>query len=342
MTVPINQALTRYRVPPPDPARVIGWPAGFGTRAIVFVDTEEEFDWSAPLARENRATTSTIALPQAHRRFADHGVPLTFLIDHPVVSDPDAVDILRTIVCDGQSTIGVQLHAWVNPPYDEALTPANSFAGNLPPTLEAAKIDVLTQAITRTFGRAPLVFRAGRYGVGPNTLRLLAERGYRLDSSMRAHYDYRQQAGPDFGAIGNLPFWADAAHTLIELPLSTVFTGLLRSSGAALHRAARHIPRGRGLLARTGLVARVALTPEEMPLADVLEAVRVAVGQGLPVLNFSFHSPTLVPGHTPYVRDARDLAAFWAWWDAVLALLDRLGVRPIGLDALIAAADSSR
>jgi hypothetical protein len=74
-----------------------------------------------------------------------------------------------------------------------------------------------------------------------------------------------------------------------------------------------------------------------MPLRDALEAVRVAIGEGVRVLNFSFHSPSLVPGHTPYVRDRADLAAFERWWEMVLALLDQRGAMPIGLDALIAA-----
>src|SRR3546814_17515086 len=77
-----------------------------------------------------------------------------------------------------------------------------------------------------------------------------------------------------------------------------------------------------------------------MPAADALEAIRIAVGEGVRVLNFAFHSPSLVPGHTPYVRDAADLAAFHAWWDRVLDLLDRLGVAAIGADALLAAAEA--
>src|SRR3546814_15706968 len=77
-----------------------------------------------------------------------------------------------------------------------------------------------------------------------------------------------------------------------------------------------------------------------MPAADALEAIRIAVGEGVRVLNFAFHSPSLVPGHTPYVCDAADLAAFHAWWDRVLDLLDRLGVAAHGADALIAAAEA--
>ncbi|CAN5562577.1 hypothetical protein BH09PSE4_BH09PSE4_18860 [soil metagenome] len=325
-----------YKVPPPAPADRVAWPDDFGQRFVVCVDTEEEFDWSAPLSPANRATSAAAAIPDAHRRFADHGVPLTFLIDHPIATDGRAIDILRAVTADGRSEVGAQLHAWVNPPHEEALTAANSFVGNLSPELEAAKLDVLTAAITEAFG-APSIYRAGRYGIGPNTLGLLARRGYRFDSSMRSGYDYSDEGGPDFAAIGNDAFRCGPGDALVELPLTTIHTGLVRRLGAPLHRMLGKVPKGRGLFARTGLLARVALTPEEMPLADALEAVRVAAGDGLRVLNFSFHSPSLVPGHTPYVRDATDLARFYAWWDAILAELARLKIAPASFGDLRAA-----
>ena len=332
----IARPKTGYRAPAPTQGDLIAWPEDFGTRYTIFVDTEEEFDWHAPLDRDARATSAIVALPEAHRRFADRGVSLNFMIDHPIVSDLRAVDILRGILADGQSMIGTQLHPWVNPPFDEEINVFNSFPGNLSMALEGAKLDVLTDAIAQAFGTPPILYRAGRYGLGPRTIGLLAARGYRLDSSMRSRYDYHREGGPDFSAIGNRAFRRGG---LIELPLTTVFTGALRHAGQRLYGPLGPVPRGRGVLARLGLLARVALTPEEMPLRDALEAIRIAVGEGLPVLNFSFHSPSLVPGHTPYVRDAADLAAFHGWWDAALALLDRLGARPITATALIAAAE---
>ncbi|MEG3086132.1 polysaccharide deacetylase family protein [Sphingomonas sp. PB4P5] len=326
-----------YRVAPPAPADRVVWPAVFGTRFVVMVDTEEEFDWSAPLDSANRAVSAIGALPAGHRRFADRGVPITYLVDHPIISDPHAADLLRTIVADGRSAVGTQLHPWVNPPLDEAMTPANSFVGNLPLGLQAAKLDVLTDAITAAIGAPPLVYRAGRYGIGPDTLALLQARGYRIDSSMRSAYDYSAEAGPDFSAIGNHAFRCGPGGALVELPLTTVFTGLARAGGARLHRALGRVPKGRGLFARARLLSRVALTPEEMPLTEALDAIAVALGEGVRVLNFSFHSPSLAPGHTPYVRDAADLAAFHIWWDKVLDELDRRGVAPASLAELIAA-----
>lgn len=320
---------------PPAPATLVRWLEGFGTRFTIFVDTEEEFDWRAPLAREARGTGHIAAMPAAHARFAENGVPLTWLVDHPIASCPSAVEILGGLIEDGRSAIGTQLHPWVNPPFEEEVNGFNSFAGNLPPTLEEAKLAALTDLIAAAFGSRPVAYRAGRYGLGPNTLAILARLGYRVDSSMRSGYDYSHEGGPDFSAIPNHAFRTGA---IVELPLTTVFTGALRRGGAGLHRRLGRLPHGRGAAARLGLLSRVALTPEDMPLAEALEAVRVAAGEGVRLLNFSFHSPSIEPGHTPYVRDAADLAAFWRWWDAVFALLARLGVAPASLAEILDAA----
>jgi hypothetical protein len=326
-----------YRVPAPETAALIDWPKAFGTRFTVFVDTEEEFDWSAPFDRSARSTAHIAAMPAAHARFAANGVPLTYLVDHPIATSPRAVEVLRRLTEDGESAIGTQLHPWVNPPFDEEVNGFNSFTGNLAPALQEAKLVALTEAIKAAFGTQPLAYRAGRYGIGEGTLTLLARHGYRIDTSMRSAYDYSREAGADFTAVGNHAFRAGA---MVEVPLTTVFTGWGRSGGPGLYRALGILPKGRGIAARLAMLSRVALTPEEMPLADAKEAVRVAVGQGLRLLTFSFHSPSIEPGHTPYVRDAADLAAFFAWWEAIFVLLNRLGVAPASLAEIICAADA--
>ena len=323
-----------FRPPLPAPADVVAWSDSFGTRFVVFVDTEEEFDWSKPLARDNRSVSTVAALPAAHARFAAAGAPLALMVDHPIATDPRAIDLIGPLLTNG-TAVGTQLHPWVNPPFDEALIPANSFAGNLPRALEEAKLVALTEAITTAFGTRPTAYRAGRYGLGPASFDLLAAHGYRLDSSMRPGFDYALEGGPDFSALGNHAFRAGG---IVELPLTTVFTGAARSGGIALYRMAGRIPKGRAVLARSRLLQRIPLTPEGIPVREALEAIRVTIGEGVRVLSFAFHSPSLAPGHTPYVKDDADLAAFWGWWDKILAELDRLGARAAGLDDVISAA----
>ncbi|WHU03599.1 MULTISPECIES: polysaccharide deacetylase family protein [unclassified Sphingomonas] len=330
-----DQQGSGYRVPAPVPDARVQWPDDFGTRFTIFVDTEEEFDWGAPLSADADGTRHMAALPPVHARFAAAGAALTYLIDYPIATSPLAIEVLREVIRDGRSAIGTQLHPWVNPPHVEDVNGFNSFTGNLPLELQRAKLVALTEAVERAAGRRPLVYRAGRYGIGPDTPALLAELGYRIDSSMRSAYDYSDEGGPDFSAVPNDAF---RIGSLIELPFTTVFTGRMRRGGAALHRGLGRLPHGIGVASRLGLLSRVALTPEDMPLGEAKEAIRVAVGEGLRLLNFAFHSPSVEPGHTPYVRTEADLAAFLRWWDEVLALLDRLGVRSASVDEIVAAA----
>lgn len=317
-------------------------PGTLGRRFLVFVDTEEEFDWSAPRRRDATSTAAVAALPEAHRRLSGFGICPTYLVDYPVASSPAAVDTLRPLQEAGECAIGAQLHPWVNPPFDEPLTDANSFVGNLPEEQERAKLAALTRCITDAFGRRPQVYRAGRYGIGPNSARLLEDAGYRMDVSVRSLFDYSDEGGPDFSRRDGVASWAGPGRLLLELPLTTVFTGYARRVGGSLYAAAGRMARLRGLLARSGVLERIALTPEGTPLPDALRAIRTLLDDDARLISISFHSPSVEPGHTPYVRDAEDLRRFYAWWDGVLDLLAREGVRPIGADELIATAWRAR
>jgi hypothetical protein len=238
--------------------------------------------------------------------------------------------------------IGAQLHPWVNPPFEEAVTPANSFVGNLPREIERLKLTALTERIRAGFGSDPVVYRAGRYGVGPNSAALLEEAGYRLDVSVRSLFDYREEGGPNFLRHPIRPWWAGPGGELLALPLTAAFTGRRREGAAPLYRTAMRIPFGRSLLARGGLLNRVALTPEGIPIAEALEAIRQLLDDGTRLFSLSFHSPSLVPGHTPYVRDAADLRLFWLWWNAIFALFRQEGVMPAGPGELLEAAWRNR
>ena len=239
-----------------------------------------------------------------------------------------------------ECAIGTQLHPWVNPPYEEEVNTFNSFAGNLSRELEEAKITELTLTIESAFGRRPTVYRAGRYGVGPNTAGLLEAAGYRADVSARALFDYGEEGGPDFSRVKPLPFRVGDGG-LVELPLSAAYVGRLRRGGRGLYWAAGKVPRARGLLSRAGLLERVALTPEDVPLRDALAAARALIADGVQWFSLSFHSPSVEPGHTPYVRTPADLRAFHAWWDGMLDFFEAEGIRPATIDETIEAAASA-
>ncbi|CAN5451953.1 hypothetical protein BH10PSE14_BH10PSE14_17900 [soil metagenome] len=322
---------------PPLAQDVIDLDRVFGTRFLLFVDTEEEFDWNAPFSRTAHSVSALDAMAAGQAWFAAAGIKPVYVTDYPVLENDAAVAMMGQWMADGAADIGAHLHPWVNPPFVEEVSAATSYAGFLPEEIERAKLQALRDRAHLAFGQAPIAYRAGRYGAGPNTARILEELGFRLDSSVRSRFDYSADHGPDFYGMPLDPFWAGPQRGLIALPLSTAFTGLLRGSGQSLYWAAQAMGPMRGALARARLLSRVPLTPEGVPVRDAIDAIDSLLESGSRVLNFSFHSPTLEPGHTPYVRDAADLRAFYRWWEVVLDHLDRRGVRPATLARFLAA-----
>lgn len=297
------------------------------------VDTEEEFDWSRPLSRANRAVTAIPAQARAHEVFARHGVVPTYAVDHPVATDPQAAAFLRGLYESGACDIGAHLHPWVNPPEVEAVTPHNSYAGNLPADLERAKLAALTEAMTGAFGTRPRVFKAGRYGLGPNTGAILESLGYRVDTSVVPHTRFTADGGPDFTGFGPAPGVLPGTSAVLSLPLSVGFAGHLRRHGPRLQGrlfapgAVRwRVP---GVLARARLLERIRLSPEGARVADHRRLTHSLLADGLRVFSYTYHSPSLEPGHTPYVHDAADLRAFLDDMDRYFAFFrDTLGGEP--------------
>ncbi len=68
-----------------------------------------------------------------------------------------------------------------------------------------------------------------------------------------------------------------------------------------------HIP---GVMAKLNLLEKVWLSPEGYVSSEMVSLLRAFISDGLRVFTFAFHSPSLAPGHTPYVRSQRDADEF--------------------------------
>ncbi|MBH0112752.1 polysaccharide deacetylase family protein [Novosphingobium sp. YJ-S2-02] len=322
------------RIAPPAGAQA-SFREDFGQRFIVTVDTEEEFDWGAPLRREGHTVLTVPALRKFQEFCEGFDVVPSYLLDYPVAASPLTVEAIGKAVRAGKAEVGVQLHPWVNPPFDEEVNAHNSFAGNLPYELERSKLSRLHARICEAFGTAPLTYRAGRYGLGARTASILEELGIAIDTSVRARFDYSAEGGPNYREHPLHPYWADARRQLLEVPLTTLYWGPLRQLGNVIYPQLWRTPRLRGVLARAGLLERIPLTPEGITAEEALRGVDIAIDDGLPVLVFSFHSPSLVPGHTPYVRSEDDLDALYGWWRTLFTHLARRGIRPVSAAQIV-------
>ncbi len=287
---------------------------------LVIVDTEEEFDWSVvpPLTSGIQAMRHQILAQRIFERF---GCVPTYAIDYPVAAQREGYAPLLEFLQSGTCGIGTQLHPWLNPPIEEELCERNSYPGNLPKALEAAKLHVLTDVIETNLGIRPTLYRSGRYGLGPNTPDLLAAMGYRIDCSVRPHFASSGTGGPDYRDAHAHPFWLDAGQTVLELPVTVGVTGALARFPGLLgpvdHPSLRPLRLG-GILARSRLLDRIQLTPEGTRLLEAQRLTRAMLAQGHRLFVVGYHSPSLQPGCTPYVRTAADLQRLLAWLEGYL------------------------
>lgn len=296
-------------------------------RFLVTVDTEEEFDWGSPFSREGYGTKHLAAVPKFQELCDLHGIKPCYLVDYPIMDDPLGVDLVSSYAHDNRAEIGVQLHPWVNPPFDETLSRYNSYACNLPPELERAKLTNLFDTIVKRTGITPNAYRAGRYGAGKHTPDILCDLGLSIDTSVRARFDYSGQGGPDYTHHPVNPYWIRRG-SLIELPLTTVFSGAMRSAGNVVFGEWFGSQVARSVLARSNMLERIALTPEGIPLAKALEGIDLAIEERISIINLSFHSPSLAVGYTPYVRTEEQLEELYCWFKTVFQHLRDRGVRP--------------
>ncbi|MDX6749973.1 polysaccharide deacetylase family protein [Geminicoccaceae bacterium 1502E] len=280
----------------------------------VVVDTEEEFDWGTPFSREATAVSAMRHQEPAQRLFERFGIVPAYMITWAVASQAEGRQPLREFLAAGACEVGAHLHPWINPPLLEPVSRSNSYAGNLPPALELAKLRLLTSCIEQELGVRPVLYKAGRYGLGPHTAEALEQLGYKVDLSALPHHDLRADGGPDYRFLDATPFRFGPSGRLLELPMTVGFSGVLRRHGAPWFESAtrglgRRLRVG-GVLARSGLIERIRLSPEGIDHRAHRRLVRALLDGGQRLFSLTYHSPSLMAGCTPYVRDAAGLERF--------------------------------
>jgi glycosyltransferase involved in cell wall biosynthesis len=297
----------------PSASQLARFAAGPPSLSVV-IDTEAEFQWSSPFRRDMTSVKNLAHQGRVQSIFTRYGVRPTYVVAYAVASQESGYAPLREFLKSELCTIGAHLQPWENPPFEESLGQRNSYVGNLPYALQQAKLELLTHAIERNFGVRPIVYKAGRYGVSEDTGRLLAACAYEIDLSVLPARDLQPAEGPNFEVAFNRPYWFGPYRRLFEIPMTVGFVGALAKVGGGIYHAISdrrltsvHVP---GVFARLGLLERITLTPEGVSLEEMKRLTRKLLSAGHRVFTLTYHSPSLLAGNTPYVRNEDDLRRF--------------------------------
>jgi hypothetical protein len=310
--------------------------------SVVTIDTEED-NWT--VTDPEKITLRNIEqIPRMQEIFDDYGIVPTYMISYPVANNPKCRDIIKEIYISGRCDIGVHCHPWNTPPFLENRTDINSMFCNLSGELQRKKIKSLRGKFIESFDMEPKTFRCGRWGFNSAVGRNLLQAGFQIDSSITAFTDWRGSHGPDFSACrpspfhftfnGNLP----GSGRLLEIPASI---GYLQKNdllvNSLYHRLVKVGWKGRSfatVAARLKIINRLTLSPETTGSEDMIRLAEVLITKGARVLNAFFHSSSLLPGCSPFVRDKEALLFFMERLSGYLDYLCRRNIETVGLSEL--------
>ncbi len=285
----------------------------------ISIDTEED-DWGRYVF--GGAQTRNIAhLTELQDLFDQFGAKPTYLVNRPPLLAAEAVEVLGRLAARSDVEIGTHCHPWNTPPATGAGV-EHSMMYQLDAHANQMKIRDITERIVAELGVRPVTFRTGRWGFGPSVATALAAEGYRIDSSVTPLIDWTEIGGPDYTDApsdayrfrADEPFLPDPTGPMVELPTTV---GFLRGDdarrGPVRARLERGIGRGMGLIGaldRLGVLTRRWLSPEVSSAGEMIRLVDNLVEHGRRRVDLTFHSCTLLPGATPFVRNDSDRARF--------------------------------
>ncbi len=300
---------------------------------IITIDVEED-NWGY---EHSEFTVENIRMiPRLSRLFDLYGIKPTYLVTYQVASCDWAVDILSKVKDSGKCEIGAHLHPWNTPPLTEVINERNSMLKNLCYELQISKLKVLTDKIESTFGRKPQSFRAGRWGLGLNTVKALIACGYMIDSSVTPSISWANSGdGPEYPDVKTEPYLMtvnddsgnkNIHNSILEVPATIGFNRwpfeFWQKIYLWMQKDVLKPLRPTGIMHHTGLLRKIWLSPEISSAHDMITLSKILIKNGTKFLNLSFHSTTLQPGKSPFVSNDEELVQFYAKIEKLLKYLN--------------------
>jgi hypothetical protein len=303
------------------------------TAYAITVDTEEEWDWNAGWPRENLSLKNIARLPHFQEICARYGASVTYFTDHAVLADPASREILLRLAEQPGVEIGMHIHPWNTPPHgpDAKGSPVQAretFLRNLDDDLIISKLST-TYETFREIGLQPTSFRGGRYSSGGVIHRFLQEHGFVADASVVPFTTWRDDGAPDYRNRDLLPQRIAPLRPgemgLWEIPLSLGFS---RRPFAFWHRVYDGIERSPlrylrliGIAERVGIVRRAWLNFEDPLGHNMLPFLCTLRRMQLPLICFTLHSSSLLPGGNHYTTSADDEQRIYRDLESALSTL---------------------
>ncbi len=259
--------------------------------------------------------------------FCVHGAKPTYLLSPEVIRDAESVEALRTL--RGAFELGAHLHGEYAEPGAFEPEVTKDFQRDYTEAVERQKLTYLTELFTRTFGNKPRSFRAGRFGIGENSIPILSDLGYEVESSVTPFMDWTRSGAKGLSFLGapTQPYHPDprapakvGASKMLEVPVTIRPRALSYAPFVGKYVEPRWLRPTRG--SETGIVDLA---------KDEIKAARAAHRDRPIVLNAMFHNVEVIAGASPYAQTEAAAEGIMDRLEALLVFARKEDIRVIGL-----------
>ncbi len=291
-------------------------------KLIITVDTEPDNQWSR--MRNSSVTLDNIPFTSRFQKLCEfYGIKPTYLVTSSVAKSDVCVHCLKQYMNSGNAEIGAHLHPWETKPYyfGENTAVSHAFPNEFSYDELFGKIKNLTREIETSFGVRPKSYRAGRFGICLNQIRILEQLGYLVDCSITPNISWasasgfrRGSSGPVFDNVVEYPYFIGRDNLLLpgdngllEMPVTILYTVKYENYIKLFGKLDRFCIDKFGFTLKHSVLCNLKpfwFRPLPKYTIDDLKKVAVsALQKQLPYVEMIIHSSEFMPGCSPYWPD---------------------------------------
>ncbi len=136
----------------------------------------------------------------------DYGFKPTYLTNYEMISNREFANWLKRKSLEGKCEVGMHLHAWSTPPYENLTSvsnfPAQPYLIEYSNEIMEEKVKVMTEALSNAVEQKIITHRSGRWAMDDRYFEVLAKMGYQVDCSVTPYIDWSNYSGESEGSKG--------------------------------------------------------------------------------------------------------------------------------------------
>lgn len=292
---------------------------------IISIDTEcdKDKDWNIPHPITYR--NIEIGLEQTLvPLFAKYNIKATYLLSPEILQNEACVRKFKSFT---NIELGTHLHSeFIEPDANFETKDTHMIQASLPKEIEREKLYNLTERFKTVFGYQPLSFRAGRFGISKDSLTILSELNYKVDSSITPFKTlYFDDTIINNWSSKPWPYRVKGT-SLTEIPVSIINTDFIKLPTFILRRIQDKSTFLKKVLYKLGYTSTTQwfrpMRENGKGLIETAESIIAHTPKDIvPTLNMMFHSNEILPGTSPYCQTPEDVTKFIQSLDEVFDYL---------------------